>query len=193
MEAGFDFGRAVSRILSAQPFLNVANPEHRPPKHTTLGKGWGENHLSQQPIPGTRPALRDLERATPRSPIWPCTRWGFPCLLAYARSGGLLPHLFTLAPLFVKPKTPLRPAWVSKRAGRFIFCGTVRRGALWHRLPRVSDAKRLEPPRAVTRHRTLRCSDFPPPARAGSDSPPFQNRWNIHRTEAPRQAWNLRG
>src|SRR5207302_6960438 len=27
----------------------------------------------------------------------------------------------------------------------------------------------------VTRHRALWCSDFPPPARAGSGPPPFQN------------------
>ena len=38
-----------------------------------------------------------LERAAPWSPIWPCSRWGFPCLLDYSRSGGLLPRLFTLA------------------------------------------------------------------------------------------------
>ena len=37
-----------------------------------------------------------MERAAPGSPIWPCTRWGFPCRLACARRGGLLPHLFTL-------------------------------------------------------------------------------------------------
>src|SRR5262245_43470933 len=30
----------------------------------------------------------------------------------------------------------------------------------------------------VTRHRALRSSDFPPPACAGSDSPPFQNQLN---------------
>jgi hypothetical protein len=30
-------------------------------------------------------------------PIWPCTTRGFPCLRCYHRSGGLLPHLFTLA------------------------------------------------------------------------------------------------
>jgi hypothetical protein len=89
-----DFGRAVSRILSA-------------PK--PLG---GENHLSQQPVPGTRSALRNLERAAPRSPIWPCTRWGFPCLRACAWSGGLLPHLFTLTPAS------------SPKPGRFDF--------LWH-------------------------------------------------------------
>ena len=77
---GDDSGRAVSRILSSpNPF-------------------GGENHLSQQPVPGTRSALRNLERAAPGSPIWPCTRWGFPCLRACAWSGGLLPHLFTLTP-----------------------------------------------------------------------------------------------
>ncbi len=53
--------------------------------------------MSQQPRPGTRSAVRNLERAAPGSPIWPCTRWGFPCLRACAWSGGLLPHLFTLA------------------------------------------------------------------------------------------------
>ena len=57
----------------------------------------GENHLSQQPIPGTRPAFARPERAAPGFPIWPCTRWGFPCRVACASRGALLPHLFTLA------------------------------------------------------------------------------------------------
>src|SRR5467141_1550011 len=30
-------------------------------------------------------------------PIWPCTTRGFPCPRCRHRSGGLLPHLFTLA------------------------------------------------------------------------------------------------
>src|SRR6266404_6758775 len=30
-------------------------------------------------------------------PIWPCTTRGFPCPRCCHRSGGLLPHLFTLA------------------------------------------------------------------------------------------------
>src|SRR5580704_1653308 len=30
-------------------------------------------------------------------PIWPCTTRGFPCLVCCHTSGGLLPHLFTLA------------------------------------------------------------------------------------------------
>ncbi|MDB6019182.1 MAG: hypothetical protein JWR19_3671 [Pedosphaera sp.] len=52
--------------------------------------------MSKQPIPETCPAERNAERAAPRSPIWPCTRWGFPCLRDCSWSGGLLPHLFTL-------------------------------------------------------------------------------------------------
>jgi hypothetical protein len=39
---------------------------------------------------------RNMERAAPGFPIWPCTRWGFPCLRDCSWSGGLLPHLFTL-------------------------------------------------------------------------------------------------
>jgi len=55
-----------------------------------------------------------LERAAPWSPIWPCSRWGFPCLLDCSRSGGLLPRLFTLA-----ADTQFRR--------RYFLCGTVRR------------------------------------------------------------------
>jgi hypothetical protein len=60
------------------------------------------------------PAFADAERAAPRFPIWPCTRRGFPCRVACASRGALLPHLFTLAvELALK--------------GGLIFCGTVRR------------------------------------------------------------------
>ena len=74
--------------------------------------------MSQQPVPETCSAERNAERAAPRFPIWPCTRWGFPCPGGYPPGGKLLPHLFTLTP--------------SLRAGRFIFCGTIRRNALKH-------------------------------------------------------------
>jgi len=98
------FGRAVSRILSS-PF--------RAERIICLS--------SQYPEPG--PLSRTLERAAPRSPIWPCTRWGFPCRVACASRGALLPHLFTLA---------LRgfqiPALKSEihGVGGLIFCGTFR-------------------------------------------------------------------
>ena len=46
--------------------------------------------------PEPAPLSRNMERAAPGFSIWPCTRWGFPCLVDYSSSGGLLPHLFTL-------------------------------------------------------------------------------------------------
>jgi len=118
-----DFGRAVSRILSA-------SNESRE-RIICLS--------SQYPKPV--PPWRNAERATPRFPIWPCTRWGFPCPGDYSTGGELLPHLFTLA-------WPLR-------AGRFVFCGTLRQAAL-------KQPARVYL-RGVTRHRALWCSDFPPP------------------------------
>src|ERR1700744_3096663 len=66
--------------------------------------------------PNPVPLSRDLERAAPEFPIWPCTRWGFPCRVACASRGALLPHLFTLT-------VGLAPN------GGLIFCGTFRRKA----------------------------------------------------------------
>ena len=89
------FGRAVSRILSA--FLRTERIiclSDRYPKPVSLS--------------------RNAERAAPGFPIWPCTRWGFPCRVACASRGALLPHLFTLA-----PELALK--------GGLIFCGTLRR------------------------------------------------------------------
>ena len=87
------FGRAVSRILSAP-----------------CG---GENHLSMQPYPESV-RLRGSWSGPPRGfPIWPCTRWGFPCRVACASRGALLPHLFTIT--------------AGLRRRLFVFCGTVRR------------------------------------------------------------------
>ncbi len=49
----------------------------------------------------------------PSPPIWPCSTRGLPCLRCHHRSGGLLPHLFTLAlrsqPFHDEPKV-LPPA-----------------------------------------------------------------------------------
>jgi hypothetical protein len=82
------------------------------------------------------------------SPVLSCTAWGLSCLLPRGRSGGLLPHRFTLT----------HPHSGSDN-GRFVFCDTVR------------DAGLLRRPRACARHAALRCPDFPP-VRA----PPKQNR-----------------
>ena len=70
-----DFGMAVSRILSA-----------RLPGERIIC-------LSSQ-YPGLDFRLK---RAASWSPIWPCSRWGFPCPGDCSTGGGLLPRLFTLA------------------------------------------------------------------------------------------------
>ena len=52
---------------------------------------------------------------------------------------------------------------------RYIFCGTFRQPTLASELPEC-----ISGGTGVTRHRVLRCSDFPLPAIAESDPPPFQ-------------------
>ena len=124
MENGF--GKAVSRILfrpcgRRESFVSAAS--------------------TRNPF-----AFANTERAAPGSPIWPCTRWGLPCLVAYASSGGLLHHLFTLTEVLANPAVY----------------------SLWH-FP--SGRLTASPPACifgkteVTRHRALRSSDFPPPSR----------------------------
>src|SRR6267154_4313300 len=105
------FGRAVSRILSS--FLRTERIiclSDRYPKPVSLS--------------------RNAERATPGFPIWPCTRWGFPCRVACASRGGLLHHLFTLT-------TGLRQ-W------RFNFLWHFPSESLPTFRPRVSQSNRLE-------------------------------------------------
>ena len=72
----------------------------------------------------------DIRRAALKHlPIWSCSGWGLPCLSCHHESGELLPRRFTL----------------TRRTGRFVFCGT------FHRSPGVR----------VTNHPALRSSDFP--------------------------------
>ena len=145
MENGF--GRAVSRILSALLRAErIICLSSRYPESVSLS--------------------RNLERAAPGFPIWPCTRWGFPCRVACASRGALLPHLFTLT------------RTVSGPGGLFSVALSVGRSS--NRPPAcILQYCLLAKAAEVTRHRALRCSDFPPPACAGSDPPPFQNHPNI--------------
>lgn len=66
----------------------------------------------------------------PYPPIWPCSTRGFPCLRCCHRSGGLLPHLFTLTkcarPEDASPRCYLGPAAEAFAHRRSIFCGTFR-------------------------------------------------------------------
>jgi len=106
--------------------------------------------LSSQ-YPGPVSLSRNLERAAPGSPIWPCTRWGLPCLVAYAPSGGLLPHHFTLTD--VSHETPAVYSLLHCPSGRL----TASPPAC------ISKSAFLRRQLRVTRHRALWCSDFPPP------------------------------
>jgi hypothetical protein len=83
---------------------------------------------SQYPRPG---GFRRPERAAPRSPIWPCSRWGLPCPRDHSRSGGLLHHLFTLT--------------ASRNPRRYILCGTFRRARFEASRPRVSAPEPRKP------------------------------------------------
>jgi len=117
-------GGAVSRILSA-PTRRAAE----------------ETHLSERPNPGPVPRMR-TRRGRACDPYLALLPMGFPCLRACARSGGLLPHLFTLTVTRRRPKG-------HRRVPAVCF--------LWHspsehlacRRPRVSLTSR------VTRHRAL--------------------------------------
>jgi hypothetical protein len=60
------------------------------------------NSVSREPYGDQASAIplgEDLEcHETGRLFSYPsCSEWGLPCVLAYARTGGLLPHRFTLA------------------------------------------------------------------------------------------------
>ena len=129
-----DFGRAVSRILSAP-----------------CG---GENHLSEQPYPKL---VCFRKRGAGRSSV---------SYLALHPMGFSVPPCLRSARWSLTP--PFHPCLTSAR--RFHF--------LWHCPSKrfcVLPACILSSKRPVTRHRALRCSDFPPPAHAESDSPLFQN------------------
>src|SRR5258708_35351859 len=52
-------------------------------------------------------------------PIWPCTTRGFPCPRCRHRSGGLLPHLFTLAKRREHVEAGLCPPPIPRTRPRF--------------------------------------------------------------------------
>jgi hypothetical protein len=105
-------------------------------------------------------AFAALERAVPWIPYLVLHPTGFsvPCRLRFTRCALTAP--------FHHHHASARES----DGGLSVFCGTVRRQAL-------KPAARVYPNRNnwVTRRRALWSSDFPPPACAGSDPPPFQN------------------
>jgi hypothetical protein len=107
-----------------------------------------------QPLPAGSPDCSgsDLPAVIARAGqqhTWSCRRWGLPCRHRHRRRGALLPHHFTFA---CTPRTRgHRPC---------IFCGTFPRVA---RAPFCIISQNGSRPRvAVSHHRALSCSDFPP-------------------------------
>ena len=105
------------------------------------------------------PLSRNLERAAPGS------------LFGLAPDGVFRAASLALRAVRSYPTfSPLPPTLANRR--RFNFLWHCPSESLSTFRPRVSQSTSGP---EVTRHRALWCSDFPPPARAGSDSPPFQN------------------
>jgi len=96
-----DFGRAVSRILSSRP----GEP------------GQGENHLSEQPVPGTHSVETETEAGSFVVPYLALLPMGF------SVPRRLLGGRWALTP----PFHPYRCTY--SLSGGFFFCGTIRRKA----------------------------------------------------------------
>jgi hypothetical protein len=150
-----DFGKAVSRILSAQPLV-------KPAANRRLYKRLGrESFVSAA---STRNPFRWAKHGagSSRVPYLALHPMGF------SVPPGLRPERWALTP----PFHPCR-AHASTRAA-VCFLWHCPSGCLTAPLP----ACIRTPWHPVTRHRALWCSDFPPPPSCPgeSDPPPFQNR-----------------
>jgi hypothetical protein len=96
---------------------------------------------------GKRPTRRHERLLTARTraecpAAWSCRRWGLPCRRRHRRRGALLPHHFTIT----CPRGDIG----------CVFSVALSRGS-----PRV----------AVSHHRALSCSDFPPASKETGDRP----------------------
>ena len=145
-----DFGRAVSRILSS-----------RSRKHDR-----GENHLSQQPVPGTCSAVRNEGAGHSVVPYLALHPMGF----------SVPPRLRSERWALTPPFHPYLDS-CKHEPRRYIFCGTFRQDASRRHCPRVSQSQpafvgccklRGIAPCGV---RTF----LPSGLLRRSDSPPFQN------------------
>jgi len=104
----------TAKRLACAAIIPLGHDSHR--DSSSLPEGF---HLQWLEPPQKELSLIEPGRLSP--PIWPCTTRGFPCLRCHHRSGGLLPHLFTLAKRCVLfedvSQVSLRDATVLRSAG----------------------------------------------------------------------------
>ena len=137
----------------------AGKPNPVPRRSQATGRGGG--HLSGPTVArrlehptrgvGGQSPLRDGPPRGPAEadrspPIWACWRWGLPCRACHQTRGALLPHHFTFACDAATRATPI---------GR-VFSVALSRASL---------------PVAVSHHRALPSSDFPPGARSPERPP----------------------
>ena len=137
--------------------------------NSVCGLAAGENHLSAQPIPGTRAAF-----ATPGA-----GRAVVPYLALHPMGFSVPPRLRLERCALTAPFHPCR-RW---SGGGLSFCGTVRRPA-FQRAARVY--LRLSRSYAASRPAVFGLSS---PGRAGSDPPPFRSRGDGSSVGAAGQGW----
>ena len=68
-------------------------------------------------------------------PIWPCSRWGFPCHVRYRPRGALLPHHFTLTCVAFPDGELAHRRYLSVA----LSVGSRLPGVTWHRVRRSPD------------------------------------------------------
>ncbi len=124
--------------------------------NSVCGLAAGENHLSEQPIPGTRAAF--AEHGTSRTVV--------PYLALHPMGFSVPPRLRLGRCALTAPFHPCR-RW---SGGGLSFCGTVRQRA-FRRTARVY----LRPNRSYAASRSL-VFGLSSRGRAASDSPPFRSR-----------------
>jgi hypothetical protein len=122
--------RPVSRILSGLSSRTIIPlGDALPRRSSNLPAGFGSCFRARNALHLVAPGRYALppKRSLQSLPIWSCSVWGLPCVPAYAETGALLPHLFTLTSgglhgLGMKLRPSVRR--------RYIFCCTGRLCAL---------------------------------------------------------------
>jgi hypothetical protein len=149
-----------------------------------LRPGRGENHLSQQPVPGTHPALSKaaaVQRSTTLERAGNGAGRSEVPYLALHPMGFSVPPRLRSERWALTPPFHLDPRSCCHGRRQSVFCGTIRRDASQRRLPRVSSPTENRSGRlrgtAPFGVRTF----LPPAERLGSDSPPFQDPIQIYR------------